>query len=149
MFDFHNLLSKIPFSTTGIPNEKHLLMFDDNGKLRTGSFAGPQTRLDLRLKEDRSWHDWSKPINQIDYFCYLHDLEYYDSEKNGKNDQDILNLKHESDRKLIERLNNFQPSDIKQKFLKFLIEKIISMKVTFGLGLKSSTSLEKMKKNCR
>lgn len=38
------------------------------------NFAGPGIRLDLRLDEDRSPKDFSKPVNRVDGAAYRHDL---------------------------------------------------------------------------
>jgi coat protein VP1 len=85
--DIQSLLSKIPFTTTGIPYEKHLIGHN---------FTGPGTRLDLRLKNDDTIHtdtpkEWSKPVNRVDEAAYVHDLRY-------RNAGDDLARKHEVDR---------------------------------------------------
>jgi hypothetical protein len=66
VLDIQSILNKLPFTTTGIPGELHL---------PGHSFCGPGTRLDLRLNQDDTPKDFSKPINRIDTIAYQHDLE--------------------------------------------------------------------------
>ena len=51
--DKQNILSKTPFTTTGIKGELHL---------PGHSFTGPGTNFNLRLDENDEPYDWSKPI---------------------------------------------------------------------------------------
>ena len=73
--DLQSLLSKLPFSTTGIPGELHLKLHGMNAH----SFTGPGTRLEQRLNADDSPKDFSKPINRVDEIAYQHDLAYRDA----------------------------------------------------------------------
>jgi len=40
------------------------------------SFAGPGTRLDVRLNPDGTYKPWSKPVDRVDNTAYHHDLDY-------------------------------------------------------------------------
>jgi len=123
--DIQNVLSKLPFSTTKIPGEMHYII---NGK--PASFAGPGTRLDLRLDENGHPKPWSKPVNSTDEACMKHDINY---EKAGTD----LNKKHEADKILLQDLEAIQPNTFSEKIMKFIIDKIIKLKLSFGLGLES------------
>ena len=120
LFDLQNILSKFnPFSTTGIPGELHLLGHN---------FSGPGTKLNLRLNEDLSPKEWSMPINYLDEACYHHDIEYL---KAG----DDLNLKHEADARLIDKIKDYQPKSLKERLDKFIIMQAIKLKLRFGMSL--------------
>ncbi len=92
LVDVQSFLSKLPFTTTGIPYEKHL---------PGHSFAGPNTRLDLRLNPNDNPKEWSLPIDRDDQTAHIHDLAYRDS----GND---LPKKHEADRIMLKQLNAIQ-----------------------------------------
>jgi hypothetical protein len=38
------------------------------------AFAGPGTRLDLRLNDDGTPKQWSMPVDRVDLAAYHHDL---------------------------------------------------------------------------
>jgi hypothetical protein len=121
--DVHKLLSKIPFTTTGIPNELHI---------PNHRFAGPNTRLDLRLNEDDTPKDWSMPIDRDDHAAYIHDLKYRDA-------GDDLSLKHAADRLLIDQLNAIKDPSLKEKLDRLIIKTAINAKLAFGLGFENES----------
>jgi len=120
--DIHKALSKLPFGTTPY-KELHYVL--PNGP---ASFAGPLTKLDIRLNADDSWKEWSKPKYQVDETCYHHDLAYRDA----GND---LGKKHEADRVLLGALQQISPNTFSEKVMKFIIDKIIKLKLKLGMGL--------------
>ena len=124
-----DIASKLHLTSTGIIPEMHIPFAN-----KIANYAGPGTRLDLRLNPDKSPKEWSKPINKIDEFCMYHDIDYESAENNSKTEDEILKLKHIADSKLIERLNDYSPLNINERFIKFLIQKAISLKVKFGMG---------------
>jgi len=127
-FDLHKILEKFhPFSTTGIPNEWHLLGH---------SFSGPFSRLDLRLNEDLTPKEWSMPINYLDEACYHHDIEYL---KAG----DDLDQKHEADARLIDKIKDYPPKSLKERLDKFIIMQAIKLKLRFGMGSLVANELHK------
>ena len=130
--DIQKLLSKLPFTTTGIPQELHLI---------NHQFTGPGTDLFYenesrpgRLYEDPTKDnyllpkEWSIPINPLDEAAYRHDLKYYFA-------GDDLELKHKADNEMIKELENYTPESLIDKFYKWVVIKILSMKVKFGLGV--------------
>ena len=129
--DIQKLLSKLPFTTTGIPNELHLI---------NHQFTGPGSNLFYenesrpgRLYEDPTKDnylqpkEWSTPINQLDEAAYRHDLKYYFAGYD-------LELKHKVDNEMIKELENYTPDSLIDKFYKWVVIRILSMKVKFGLG---------------
>jgi hypothetical protein len=98
-------LNKTGFTTTDIKGEMHIpginilgwKPFGENAA-QTYQFCGPNSSLtkedgrkqrlqydpsDGITKEDYKYQDWSKPINEIDYQAYLHDVAYLKADKSG------------------------------------------------------------------
>ena len=132
--DIHKLLERNPFSTTGIPGELHFtLPFPSSSGKYTANYAGPNTSIDgfdgraARCNPDLTPKEWSQPINEVDKACYHHHINYY----HAKDDQ---TQKLEADNVLLSRLSQIIPNDNYEKIMKFIVEKMIKMKVNFGLG---------------
>ena len=119
--DIHKLMSKIPFSTTGIPQEfnhftgyrNHLTylfcepnrnLFNENKSRRGRLNEDPRKENYLTPKE------WSKPINPLDEAAYRHDLKYYFAGDDRK-------LKHIADDEIIKELENYTPNTYIKKIL--------------------------------
>ena len=71
--DIQKLLSKLPFSTTGLNGELHYIF-----KGKPASYCGPGTQLNERCNPDCNENnlnpkDWSKEINEIDRIAHKHD----------------------------------------------------------------------------
>ena len=94
------------------------------------NFAGPGTRLDLRLNDDKTPKLWSKPIDRVDKSAYFHDLNY---EKYS----DTAN-RNIADRQMISELNAIQNPTLREKVERAVIKPIIATKAKFGLGVKSA-----------
>ena len=131
----NNISNKLNLSTTGINGEMHVKYINPFGKSETENFMGPGTNLFYqsndkpgRLNDDRSIKTWSIQTNLPDYWSYEHDLAYYDA-------GDDLNKKHEADQIFIDKLKNFEPKNLKEKFLKFVAENALKMKLKFGMSL--------------
>src|SRR5438093_7344174 len=117
--DIQKFLSNVPFSTTGIPFEKHL---------PGHSFTGPSTRLDLRLDEHDNPKDWSMPVNRIDQAAYVHDLAYQTAGDN-------LEAKHIADRIMIDQLNAITDPTTRERLERLIVKGAIKTKLFFGVGL--------------
>ena len=117
--DIQKILSKLPFSTTGIPGELHW---------KNANWCGPGTSLESRLNPDDTPKDWSLPVNSIDQAAYKHDLIYRDA-------GDDLATKHQGDREMIKALEEIQPGDLGERFQRFIVKKILQLKLRYGLGL--------------
>ena len=100
--DIQKILTKLPFTTTGIPGELHLKL----PGLNAHSFTGPNTKLDLRLNPDDSPKNFSKPINRVDEIAYRHDLDYREV-------VDDLEKKHEADRIMLQHLDSISDPTIR------------------------------------
>jgi hypothetical protein len=126
--DLQSLLSKLPFTTTGIPNEKHL---------PGHSFTGPSTRLDIRLNPDNSPKDWSMPINRIDEAAYHHDKAYRDAGED-------LSRKHEADRLMLQMLDSITDPTIRERVERLIVKAALKSKLFLGVGLDPEINREKL-----
>ena len=117
--DVQNILSKTPFTTTGIKGELHL---------PGHSFTGPGTNLNLRLNENNEPYEWSKPINRVDAAAQKHDLAY-------RSNPDNLEAKHLADKEMIAELDSIPNPTIRERLERALVKKLLQAKVYFGLGV--------------
>ena len=109
--------SNIKFPLQKFPGEVHLPGMN---------FAGPGTRLDLRLNPDLTPKEWSKPIDRVDEAAYYHDLAYsrYDDTPN----------RNEADRIMVKELDNIQDPTLRERAERTIVKPIIAAKAKFGLG---------------
>jgi hypothetical protein len=92
------------------------------------SFTGPGTRLDLRLNQDGTPKDWSKPVDRVDEAAYRHDLAYAKhTDTAGRN---------VADRVMIDELNNIANPSFRERVERSIVKPILSTKTHFGMGLK-------------
>ena len=133
MVDIHKILSKIPLRNTPL---QELHYFDPITR-KFDAYTGPFTRLDIRCEPDCSPNNL-KPIpnpdynyNQISEICHKHDELYQESGEDH-------NKKIEADKILLNELSKINPRNLSEKLQKFLVEKIISMKVKLGLGIREA-----------
>ena len=91
------------------------------------NFAGPGTRLDLRLNDDLTPKDWSKPIDRVDEAAYYHDLAY-------SRFNDTAN-RNEADRIMVRDLDNIQNPTLRESAERAIVKPIIATKAKFGLGM--------------
>lgn len=71
------------------PEEAHMTI-----KGKTANFAGPGTRLDLRLDENDNPLPDSMPVDELDWLAYHHDLAYkYHQDLKSRNIADLALLK--------------------------------------------------------
>ena len=124
-----NITSNIKLPGQKFPGEMHLPGMN---------FAGPGTRHDLRLNDDKTPKVWSQPIDRVDKSAYLHDLNY---EKYS----DTAN-RNIADRQMLSELDAIQNPTLREKLERAVIKPIIATKAKFGLGVKSSPFLEKGRK---
>ena len=92
------------------------------------NWLGPGTRLDLRLNEDGSYKDWSKPVDRVDNAAYKHDLAY--AEHN-----DVEN-RNKADRAMLEEVSRIENPTLRERIERSIVNKIIGTKARFGLGYK-------------
>ena len=122
--DIQSLLSKLTFSTTGIPGELHLKL----PGLNAHSFSGPGTKLDLRLNPDDSPKDFSKPVNRVDEIAYRHDLDYREA-------VDDLEKKHEADRIMLQHLDSISDPTIRERIERLIVKAALKTKLFLGIGI--------------
>jgi Phospholipase A2-like domain len=132
--DWLSLLGKInPFSTTGISNELHF--FIPGLMQKPANWCGPFTDLKLRTEADGfTPKPFSQPINAVDEAAYFHDIQYRAADEAGDLEK-TKELKHNADAILLENVNKIHPSDIVEKIMKFVVQKIIGFKLKQGFGL--------------
>ena len=111
----NNLINSLPF-------EAHL---------PGHNFTGPGTKLNLRLNEDLTPKDWSKPINRVDDAAYRHDLCYAEN-------KDTKTRNQVCDKNMLAELKDIYNPTLRERVDKSLVEKIIGTKVRFGWGLKKT-----------
>ena len=50
-------------------------------------------------------------------------------------DDEILNLKHIADNEMLKELESYNPTSIMDRFHKWIVVKLLSLKVKFGMAL--------------
>lgn len=131
-FDIVSTINKI----TPENIEFHLSDEGEDNIVRKMSFCGPNTNLKKRLinyvpktgKHD-GIHEWSKPINELDRGCYLHDISYSkfkDKENRIKADEELI--------KVTNNVINNPNSTTNQIFNANLVKMIMRGKVFLGIG---------------
>ena len=83
--------------------------------------------------DDFKYHEWSTPINFIDNQAYIHDVKYYKAEHSGLSSDEIVKLKNEADRFMIDNLETYEPQNIYERVVKFFVIKILKVKAHFGM----------------
>jgi len=134
--DLQKILSKLKFTTTHIPGELH---YPNHNFLGPGSSLFGNDGREARLNPDNTPKDWSNPVCPIDYLAYVHDLAY---ESAG----DDLSKKHEADIAMIESLSKLQNLKLPEKFERFVVDKVLKLKVKLGLGLAYGSQPSELKK---
>ena len=132
-FDVQKLLSKVPFTTTGIPGELHI---------PSHHFAGPGTNLSARLNPDDTPQDWSMPVDRDDQAAYYHDLAYRDA-------GDDIAKKHEADRIMLAQLNAIKNPTLRERIDRLLIKGALNTKLFFGVGVDKEQEANELFKEYR
>jgi hypothetical protein len=89
------------------------------------NFAGPFTKLGIRLNADRTPKAWSKPINRVDEACYRHDLKYAERADTA--------WRLIADRELLAELDAIPNPTAEERAARALIKRVIGAKIRFGL----------------
>ena len=92
------------------------------------NFAGPGTRLDLRLNPNGTPTDSSKPVDRVDDAAYRHDMAYA-----AFPDTKTRNV---ADRIMISELYEIKNPTLRERVERAVIKPVLNAKVKFGLGLK-------------
>ena len=95
------------------------------------NFAGPGIRLDLRLNDDLTPKEWSKPIDRVDETAYLHDLAY-----EQHTDTPSRNI---ADEIMVKELDSIENPTLRERAERAFIKPIIATKDKFGLGVEINT----------
>jgi hypothetical protein len=92
------------------------------------NYAGPGTRLDLRLNDDGTPTTWSMPVDRVDLAAYHHDMSYAAH-------SDTAN-RNAADRAMLSELDSISDPTARERIERAIIKPIISTKRRFGLGVK-------------
>jgi hypothetical protein len=92
------------------------------------NWAGPGTRLDLRLNDDGTPKQWSMPVDRVDLAAYHHDMSYA-----AHSDTANRNV---ADRVMLNELDSISDPTARERIERAVIKPIISTKERFGLGVK-------------
>ena len=130
--DLQNILSKLPFSTTNRSGELHYIISPGN----VSNFCGPGTHI---LERIQSGGPDSIPKNQVDAAAKIHDIAYYNIEKEQLSKEETLNKKHIADKQMLENLSQINCSSLSERLNKFIMEKIMKVKLKFGMGIDTET----------
>lgn len=121
-----DLVSSLSSVTSGIkspwakyPGEMHIPGMN---------FAGPGTRLDLRLNPNGTPKDSSKPVDRVDEAAYRHDMAYA-----AFPDTKTRNV---ADRVMVSELNEIPNPTLRERVERAVIKPILNTKANFGLGVK-------------
>lgn len=95
------------------------------------NFAGPGTRLDLRLNDDMTPKDWSQPTDRVDRTAYYHDLAYL-----AHSDTANRNI---ADEIMVRELDAIENPTLRERAERAIIKPIIAAKAKFGLGVMINT----------
>ena len=116
----NSVTSKIKLPWAKYPGEMHLPGMN---------FAGPGTRLDLRLNPNGTPKDSSMPVGRVDVAAYRHDMAY-DAFPDTK-------TRNVADRVMVSELNEIPNPTVRERVERAIIKPILNTKANFGLGVSS------------
>ncbi len=142
IFNSQKLLSKLPFKNT----EFGELHYYDPINKKHDAYCGPLTKLNIRCQEGCNENNLLEPkefnktqltcgpeggarynYNQVSKVAHLHDHLY----ESAEND---LNKKHDADKLMLELLDHITPDTFNERMQKFIVSKIIGLKLKLALG---------------
>jgi hypothetical protein len=91
------------------------------------NFAGPGSRLDLRLNDDGTPKQWSMPVDRVDLAANHHDMSY-------ATHSDTAN-RNVADRVMLNELDSISDPTDRDRIECAVIKPIIATKERFGLGV--------------
>ena len=118
------------------PGEKHMIYkFNKFYKFPFSkySYLGPSSALKICLDENDQPRFVEEPASPTDELAFHHDIAYRDAEK--LDPETALQIKHESDRTMVEQLDQVQTIGIIDKFATFTAKKLLQLKMKLGMGL--------------
>ena len=113
--DLHTMSSKLPnFPWSKYDGEHHL-----PGK----NYAGPGTRLDIRLDENNIPKPGEEPVDKVDVACLKHDIEYKNHDIRSRQKADI---------DLIQDINDIKSPTLRERIDRLLIKNAMKLKIALG-----------------
>jgi hypothetical protein len=95
------------------------------------NFAGPGTRLDLRLNPNGTPQEFSLPVDRVDEAAYRHDMAYA-----AFSDTKTRNV---ADRIMVAELNEIPNPTLRERIERAVIKPILNTKANFGLGISKNS----------
>jgi hypothetical protein len=96
-------------------------------------YAGPGTRLDIRLDENNQPNPGEEPINRVDQAALKHDIAY--------NNEDIRS-RQKADIDLIQDLNEIKKPTVGERIGRTLVKNAMKLKIMFGGNLNENLAQE-------
>jgi predicted nucleic acid-binding Zn-ribbon protein len=116
----NSVTSNIKLPWAKYPGEMHLPGMN---------FAGPGTRLDLRLNPNGTPKESSMPVDRVDAAAYRHDMAYA-----AFPDTKTRNI---ADRIMVSEMNEIPNPTLRERVERSVIKPILNTKAKFGLGIQS------------
>jgi hypothetical protein len=115
----NSVTSNIKLPWAKYPGEMHLPGMN---------FAGPGTRLDLRLNPNGTPKESSKLVDRVDSAAYRHDMAYA-----AFPDTKTRNV---ADKIMVSELNEIPNPTFRERIERAVIKPILNTKANFGLGIR-------------
>lgn len=103
------------------------------------NYLGPGTALSSRLDDNMQPKPGEEPIDRTDNAALGHDIRYTLAEQQASGDNEVIDLKHEADRIMLEELSKVDPSCFRERFAKWIAEQALRLKLKLGMKLDSKT----------
>ena len=142
-FDLQSTLGKMPgFIWSKYPGEKHIIYkFNKLNKFSVSaySYLRSQTDENIRLDENDKPKVGEEPVSPTDEYALYHDIVYRDTKK--QDPEIALQMKHETDKTMIEQLDQVSTTGIIDKVANYTAKKLLQLKWKVGMGLTNITKL--------
>jgi hypothetical protein len=106
------------------------------------NYLGPGTALSSRLDDNMQPKPGEEPIDRTDNAALGHDIRYTLAEQQAAGENDVIQLiqlKHEADRIMLEELSKVDPSCFRERFAKWIAEQALRLKLKLGMKLDPKT----------
>jgi len=122
--DLQTISTKLPdFPWSKYKGEHHLPRY---------SYAGPGTRLDIRLNDNDQPNPGEEPINRVDEAALKHDIVYRNNDIRSRQKADI---------DLIQDLNEIKKPTLSERLGRVLVKNAMKLKIMFGGDLNENELL--------
>ena len=105
------------------------------------NYLGPNTKIDIRLKDNAFPKPGEEPINNTDAAALTHDVSYSNFEKLGLKGKELLDAKHKADKVLIDEFETLPTDSFMEKIVRFFAKNLMKAKGKLGLGTKDVNNI--------